>query len=66
MRTTLDINDELLKALMARHPGISKREAVEIAIREYVTEEAAAGVRRLAGAFSIEDTSEERKKDRRT
>ena len=28
MRTTLDIDDELLKALLARHPGSSKREAV--------------------------------------
>lgn len=66
MRTTLDINDELLKALMARHPGVSKREAVEIAIREYVTEEASGSVRRLAGTFEIEDVSGERKKDRST
>ena len=51
---------------MARHPGVSKREAVEIAIREYVTEEASGSVRRLAGTFEIEDVSGERKKDRST
>ena len=65
MRTTLDIDDELLKALMARHPGVSTREAVEIAIRQYVTDVTSRRVRRRAGGFEIEDVSGERKKDRR-
>jgi len=67
MRTTLDIDDELLKALMARHPGASKREAVERAIAEYLSKDAAARARALAGQILVEDASSElRRADRRT
>ncbi|MFN2388678.1 MAG: type II toxin-antitoxin system VapB family antitoxin [Actinomycetota bacterium] len=66
MRTTLDIDDRLLRALLARHPGLTKRAAVEIAIRQYVTEEATDGVRRLAGTLEVEDVTPERKSDRAT
>jgi Arc/MetJ family transcription regulator len=66
MRTTLDIDDELLKSLLARHPGRSKREAVERAITEYLASDAAARTRALAGRVEIEDVSGElRRRDRR-
>ena len=67
MRTTLDIDDHLLEALLARHPGVSKREAVERAIAEYLAKDAAARTRALRGTIEIEDVSSElRKADRRT
>lgn len=67
MRTTLDIDDELLKALLARHPGASKREAVERAIAEYLSKDAASRTRALVGRVEIEDVSEDlRRADRRT
>jgi len=65
MRTTLDIDDELLTSLLARHPGASKREAVERAIAEYLASDAAARTRALAGHVEIEDLSAElRRADR--
>ncbi len=67
MRTTLDIDNELMKALLARHPGASKREVVERAIREYLSADAVARARALRGRLSIEDVSTElRRIDRRT
>lgn len=65
MRTTLDIDDDLLKALVARHPGISKTEAIELAIRTYLAADAAEGLRELAGAFDIEDLTPLRKQAHR-
>jgi hypothetical protein len=67
MRTTLDIDDDLLHALMARHPGASKREAVERAIADYLSKDAAARTKALRGRIRIEDLSAElRSVDRRT
>lgn len=67
MRTTLDIDDDLLRALLARHPGVSKREAVERAIAEYLSKDAAARAKALRGRIRIEDVSAElRALDRRT
>lgn len=67
MRTTLEIDDELLRALMARHPRASKREAVEAAIRAYVGTDGAARARVLAGTVPVEDVSAElRRRDRHT
>lgn len=57
MRTTLEIDDELLRGLLARHPGVSKREAVERAIAEYLANDAASRTRGLAGHVEIEDLS---------
>ena len=59
MRTTLELDDELMKALMARHPSASKRTAVERAIRDYLSRDAAERVRSLAGSFPVEDMSAE-------
>lgn len=67
MRTTLEIDDELLRSLLARHPGASKREAVERAIAAYLANDAVARTRALAGHVEIEDVSAElRRADRRT
>jgi Arc/MetJ family transcription regulator len=67
MRTTLEIDDELLKALLARHPGASKREAVERAIRSHLSKDGSAGARALRGRLPIEDVAPEmRGSDRRT
>jgi hypothetical protein len=51
MRTTLDIDDRLLDALMARSPGMSETKAIERAIDQYVKTDAYERVRGLRGAF---------------
>lgn len=67
MRTTLDLDDELMTALLERSPGLSKTEAIEHAVREFLAFDAAARLRRLAGTLEIEDVSGEmRGGDRRT
>lgn len=67
MRTTLDIDDGLMAALLARHPGVSKTEAVERAIREYLAMDAADRLVELAGKLPIDDVSAEmRRIDRHT
>jgi hypothetical protein len=66
MRTTLELRDDLMRSLLARHPGESKRAAVEHAIEAYLAKDATEAVRSLAGAVPVEDVSAElRKRDRR-
>lgn len=63
----MDIDDHLLEALLARHPGVSKREAVERAIAGYLSKDAVARTMALRGSLQIEDVSAElRRIDRRT
>lgn len=59
MRTTLDIDDRLMEALMARHPGESKTKAVEAAIEEHVRRGAVDWLLENAGKIEIEDVSGE-------
>lgn len=59
MRTTLDLDDDLMEALMARHPGISKTKAVEAAIEEHVRRGAITWLLENAGKIEIEDVSKE-------
>ncbi len=67
MRTTLDLDDDLVAALLVRNPGSSKKEAVEEAIRAYLATDALDRLRALAGSFPIDDVSRElRRLDRRT
>ena len=67
MRTTLDIDDELLAALMAKNPHSSKRAAIENAIREYVRRDAIEGLLSAAGTIRVEDVSADaRRADRHT
>lgn len=57
MRTTLDIDDRLMEALMARHPGETKTRAVEAAIEEHVRRGAVDWLLENAGTIEIEDVS---------
>lgn len=66
MRTTLELDDELMEALLARHPGTSKTKAIEIALRAYLADEAADWFRKVAGSFEIEDVSSELRRIDRT
>lgn len=65
MRTTLDIDDRLLDALMARSPGLSKTKAIERAIERYVKTDAYERVRALRGAFPelVDHTAELDRRD---
>ena len=64
MRTTLDLDDGLMSALLARHPGASKREAVENALRAYLALDGVERIRALRGKLEIEDLSGELRRDR--
>jgi Arc/MetJ family transcription regulator len=64
MRTTLDLDDALMAALLARQPGATKREAVETAIREYLRSDALERLRALRGKIKIEDVSADLRRDR--
>jgi hypothetical protein len=66
MRTTLDLDDALVSALLARHPGASKTEAIEIAVRRYLAESAVSRLRQLAGSVEIDDVSAEMRRADRT
>jgi hypothetical protein len=57
MRTTLDIADGLIEALMARYPDASKTEAIEIAIAAHLSDDAAAWLRAQAGTVSFDETA---------
>ena len=64
MRTTLDLDDELMEALLARYPQDSKTQAVERAIRDHVERSAVEGLLALRGKIAIEDLSVELRRDR--
>jgi Arc/MetJ family transcription regulator len=67
VRTTLDLDDDLIAALLARTPGLSKTEAIERALRAFLADDAASRLRGLAGAVEIEDLSAAmRERDRRS
>jgi Arc/MetJ family transcription regulator len=55
MRTTLELDDSLMEALMARSPGTSKTKAVEAAITDYLHRDAARGMRELRGTIAFQD-----------
>jgi hypothetical protein len=66
MRTTLDLDDQLMHALMARHPGETKTKAVEAAISDHVRRGAVDWLLENAGRIEIDDVSAElRAADRR-
>ncbi len=48
-----------MEALATQHPGLSKTEAIQVAVRAYLREQAVEELRSLAGSFPIEDVSEE-------
>lgn len=59
MRTTLELDDELMRSLLARHPGESKTSAVEAAIADHVRRGAVDWLLENAGSIEIEDVSAE-------
>ena len=63
MRTTLDIDDEMMKALLQRNPGASKKEAVERAIRDYLRRDAIEGIISLGGKIDFDPTYLEQLKE---
>jgi Arc/MetJ family transcription regulator len=65
MRTTLDLDDALMSALLLRLPGYSKTQAIETAVHAYLAEGSASRLRELAGTLEIDDLSVElRRRDR--
>lgn len=65
VRTTLNLDDALLEALLARFPGVTKTEAIERAVRGFLAENATTRLRAMAGTVEIEDVSQEmRRHDR--
>ena len=57
VRTTLELDDTLVASLMARLPGVSKTEAIQRAVRFYLTHDAVDQLRQVAGTMDIEDVS---------
>ena len=67
IRTTLDIDDDLMRTLLDRLPGRSKTDAIEHAIEVFLADDAVDRLQSLAGTMEIEDLSHElRKLDRTT
>jgi len=66
MRTTLDLDDELMSALLARHPGATKTRAVEHAIEDHLRRDAVRKLEELVGRIEIEDVSQELRRMDRT
>jgi len=48
-----------MEALMARHPGMTKTKAVEIAIEDHVRRGAADALLKMRGKLDLEDVSKE-------
>jgi len=57
IRTTLNIDDDLMLTLLERLPGRSKTDAIEHAIEAFLADDAVDRLRRLAGTMEIEDLS---------
>ncbi len=66
MRTTLDIDDGLLGALMEELPAASESEAIETAIEAYVNHRSAIRLREMAGTVRAEEASTELRHGDRT
>jgi hypothetical protein len=59
IRTTLDIDDELITTLLARLPGRSKTDAIEHAIGAFLANDSVDRLKQLAGTMDVEDLSHE-------
>jgi hypothetical protein len=59
IRTTLDIDDDLMRTLLARLPGRSKTDAIEHAIEAFLAGDAVDRLKGLAGTMEIVDVSHE-------
>ena len=59
IRTTLDIDDDLMRTLLDRLPGRSKTAAIEHAIEMFLADDAVDRLKSLAGTMEIDDLSYE-------
>jgi hypothetical protein len=59
IRTTLDIDDDLMRTLLDRLPGRSKTDAIEHAIEVFLADDAVDRLKSLAGTMEIDDLSHE-------
>lgn len=66
IRTTLDLDDNLIAALMARYPDSSRTEAIERAVEAYLRDDAKRRLLDLAGTIEIDDVTPDRRYDRHT
>jgi hypothetical protein len=67
IRTTLDIDDDLMTTLLARLPGRSKTDAIEYTIEVFLANDSVDRLKKLAGTLEIDDVSGElRARDRTT
>ena len=57
IRTTLDIDDDLMRTLLDRLPGRSKTDAIEHAIEAFLADDSVDRLKSLAGTMEIEDLS---------
>jgi hypothetical protein len=62
IRTTLDINDQLIMTLLARLPGRSKTDAIEHAIEAFLANDSVERLKQLAGTMDVQDISHELRK----
>ncbi len=53
MRAILELDDALIAAPLVRHPGTSRTEATELAVRAYLATDAVRRLRALAGSVEI-------------
>jgi hypothetical protein len=54
MRTTINIKDDLMEALLARTKAKTKTEAVELSIREYIEKRSIEDLISLSGRINID------------
>ncbi len=59
IRTTLDIDGDLMRTLLARLPGRSKTDAIEYAIEVFLADDSVDRLKKLAGTLEIDDLSSE-------
>jgi hypothetical protein len=59
IRTTLEIDDQLMTTLLARLPGRSKTDAIEHAIEAFLANDSVERLKGLAGTMDVEDLSQE-------
>ncbi|MBW2650916.1 MAG: type II toxin-antitoxin system VapB family antitoxin [Deltaproteobacteria bacterium] len=63
MRTTINIKDELMEALLAGTKAKTKTKAVELSIREYVEKKSIEDLIYLSGRINIDSDWEKEEED---
>ncbi len=63
MRTTININDDLMEALLALTKAKTKTKAVELAIREYIEKKSIEDLISLSGKIDIDSDWQKEEED---